>query len=210
MQPTFAPWMGYFELMAKTDLFIFLDDVEYSHQSWQSRNWFCQNDKPVLFTVPVKKPKIRARICDKTLSNPLFHQSKFIKRLNQMYRSSINLERYSMVLKTYFDETFEDLASKNIYLLERLSEDLGVSVQSIRASKIPVYGSKSDYINSLLEYVGAEEYLATEGSSKYMREYGLDKFVCKVEFFDYPLSKNSHNFAEHSNNFSAMHHILSD
>ncbi|MEM7600815.1 MAG: WbqC family protein, partial [Verrucomicrobiota bacterium] len=35
-QPTFLPWMGYFNLIAQADIFVFLDDVQYEKQSWQS------------------------------------------------------------------------------------------------------------------------------------------------------------------------------
>ena len=38
MQPTYLSWSGYFNLMARATEFIFLDDVQFSHQSWQQRN----------------------------------------------------------------------------------------------------------------------------------------------------------------------------
>ena len=38
MQPTFLPWLGYFDLMDQVDTFIFLDNVQFEKQSWQQRN----------------------------------------------------------------------------------------------------------------------------------------------------------------------------
>ena len=38
MQPTFLPWMGYFGLIEQVDLFLLLDTVQFSKQSWQQRN----------------------------------------------------------------------------------------------------------------------------------------------------------------------------
>ena len=38
MQPTYLPWAGYFNLIEETDAFVFLDDVQFSYQSWQQRN----------------------------------------------------------------------------------------------------------------------------------------------------------------------------
>lgn len=37
MQPTFLPWMGYFSMMSKVDLFV-ADDVQLAKRSWQVRN----------------------------------------------------------------------------------------------------------------------------------------------------------------------------
>jgi hypothetical protein len=37
-QPTYLPWLGYFEQIARADVFVFLDSVQFSRQSWQCRN----------------------------------------------------------------------------------------------------------------------------------------------------------------------------
>src|SRR5436190_12519578 len=37
-QPTYLPWMGYFDLIDQVDLFVVLDGVQFEKQSWQQRN----------------------------------------------------------------------------------------------------------------------------------------------------------------------------
>ncbi len=37
-QPTFMPWIGWFDLADQSDVFVILDDVSFSKQSWQQRN----------------------------------------------------------------------------------------------------------------------------------------------------------------------------
>jgi len=37
-QPTYLPWMGYFELIDSADTFVYLDSVQFVRQSWQHRN----------------------------------------------------------------------------------------------------------------------------------------------------------------------------
>ena len=36
-QPTFLPWSGYFDLIDSVEKFVFLNDVQFSRQSWQQR-----------------------------------------------------------------------------------------------------------------------------------------------------------------------------
>lgn len=38
MQPYFYPFIGYFQIIANTDLFILLDDVQYIRHGWVNRN----------------------------------------------------------------------------------------------------------------------------------------------------------------------------
>ena len=54
-QPCYLPWIGYFNLINNVDTFVFLDDVEFSHQSWQHRNKIIINKDSHLLTLPVKK-----------------------------------------------------------------------------------------------------------------------------------------------------------
>ena len=38
MAPTFLPWMGYFDLINKSDIFVYLDNIQFNKRSWQQRN----------------------------------------------------------------------------------------------------------------------------------------------------------------------------
>lgn len=58
MQPSFLPWLGYFELIFRAERFIFLDDFQFSIQSYHQRNSFFVNRGQVdWYTVPVQKSK---------------------------------------------------------------------------------------------------------------------------------------------------------
>ena len=57
MQPTFNPWLGYFDLIDSVDKFIFLDTVQLSQQSWQTRNKLKVQEKEFMFSIPIQKNK---------------------------------------------------------------------------------------------------------------------------------------------------------
>ena len=37
-QPQYLPWLGYFDKIAKSDVFVFLDNVQYKRREFQNRN----------------------------------------------------------------------------------------------------------------------------------------------------------------------------
>ena len=53
LQPHFLPYLGYFDLISKSDLFIFLDNVQYDHRSWQQRNKIKTPNGEIFITLPV-------------------------------------------------------------------------------------------------------------------------------------------------------------
>ena len=54
LQRMYLPWLGYFEQMAVADLFVFLDDVQYTRKDWRNRNRVKSPNGPVWMTVPVR------------------------------------------------------------------------------------------------------------------------------------------------------------
>ena len=38
MQPTYLPWLGYFDLIKQVDIFVLLDNVKLEKRSWHVRN----------------------------------------------------------------------------------------------------------------------------------------------------------------------------
>ena len=52
-QPTFFPWIGYYDLIDQSDIFVILDDVKFEKQSWHHRNNFKSKKGLELFTLPV-------------------------------------------------------------------------------------------------------------------------------------------------------------
>ena len=68
MQPHFLPGPRYFNLIANSDYFVFLDDVQYEKQSWQNRNFILMDGVKRYMTVPAKRNGLKGRILDARVS----------------------------------------------------------------------------------------------------------------------------------------------
>ena len=76
-QPTFLPWIGWFDLLDQTDIFVILDDVQFSKQSWQQRNRIKTDKGLELIIVPVKNKKNQTILEVEILNNSF--EKKIIK-----------------------------------------------------------------------------------------------------------------------------------
>ena len=54
-QPNYFPWSGYFYKIMKSDIFVFLGDVNFSKNSFTNRTDIIENKEKVWITLPVKK-----------------------------------------------------------------------------------------------------------------------------------------------------------
>ena len=53
-QPNYFPWTGYFYKIMKAEYFIFLDDAQYTKNSFINRTNIIDNKKKVWMSIPVK------------------------------------------------------------------------------------------------------------------------------------------------------------
>ena len=55
VQPHYFPWLGYFDMIHKSDIFVFLDDVKFINREWKNRNKIRLGNDYSWLTVPIKK-----------------------------------------------------------------------------------------------------------------------------------------------------------
>ncbi len=56
-QPSFIPWLGYFDLFLKSDVFVFYDDVQFTKRDWRTRNRIRTDRGWLWMSVPVRLEK---------------------------------------------------------------------------------------------------------------------------------------------------------
>lgn len=199
MQPTYLPWIGYFNLIKNVDKFIFLDDVQFSKQSWQQRNRILFNNNYKFLTVPVDKKSSSKLIKDiKIYHNSPWKQSH-LGMLKQTYNKHDFFNDVFGVLEEILLSPVEYLVDLNLNFIKIVSEKLDLNPEFHFSSDIEVFGKRSEYLIKICENFNADKYLSPIGSKEYIEEEGLfKKSGIKVEYqnFKHPVypQKNSTEF----------------
>ena len=90
MQPSFMPWIGYFDLMDQVYTFIFLDNVQFEKQTWQQRNKIRTPNGLEWLTIPVKvSGKFGQNICDVEISVQQFPKKQIKSPLNKRFKLAL-------------------------------------------------------------------------------------------------------------------------
>ena len=53
LQPGYLPWLGFFEQIYRSDVFVIYDDVQYDKEGWRNRNRIKTANGTQWLTVPV-------------------------------------------------------------------------------------------------------------------------------------------------------------
>ena len=172
LQPHYIPWIGYFEMIYRADLFVFLDDVKFIKREWKNRNRIrrCSTSNDVYWlTIPVKKELHNNDLCDIPLDDLSWIEAH-AKVIRATYKKTAFFETsYTMLEKLYSSlQPGMTLSEMNIHLITGFCDYIGINTEFARSSEIDVPGSKDQKILNICEYVGADEYLANNLSMEYL------------------------------------------
>lgn len=174
MQPTYLPWIGYFDLMDQCDIFVLLDSVQFDKRSWQQRNRIKSPHGELLLTVPVfSKGRRTQKICEVEVDQTTNFPEKHIKAIQHCYGKATFLERYMDDLAAILRKRHRYLAELTIELICWLREAMGIEGELIRSSALGTQGKKVELLVAICKSVGAERYISPLGSKAYIEENDL-------------------------------------
>ena len=170
MQPAFMPWQGYFELISKADIFIFLDDFQFSVQSYHQRNrLFVNKGEAGWYTAPILKAESFGAPLNKARTNDLIPwKEKLWKRLEMNYSGAPFFKDISPDIKPWLFRSYASLAEQNIAFIKIVCTMLGLQPQFRCSSEYETAEKRSKRVMELLNWCQATRYFCAKGSFEYM------------------------------------------
>ena len=186
LQPSYLPWLGFFEQMSRSDKFVLLDDVQYTRRDWRNRNRVRVNEGWAWLTVPVlQKNKFSQNLLETRIDNSVPWRKKHLQTLRQHYSKAPYFEKYFPRCQKIYEKDWEflfDLCSESIILLK---EEFGIETPLLRSSKMKTSGEKTERLLSICRELGATHYLSGEAASDYILEEDFSSQNIELEYQKY-------------------------
>lgn len=166
-QPTYLPWLGYFDAIDQVDEFVLLDDVQFERHSWQQRNRVKGPQGEVLLVVPVKRTGLETRLCDAEIAN-IREVAKHRRTVEQAYARADHRESVLDAIGPTMADPPLLLTDFTVGLIEAVMSLLGITTPLRRSSDLGVSGQKDGLVRSICDALDADAFLAAPGSRSYM------------------------------------------
>lgn len=169
MQPGYFPWLGLFELMDKCDVFVFLDDVQYTRRDWRNRNRLRTSNGWQWMTVPVfSKDHSNKLIKDVLINNTINWRRKHLNIIEKNYSKAIFFNDYYLDIKRIFNQDWQNLSELTICTTLFLKDKLGIKTPHIRSSALEIKEKKNKKILRICEELGATELFDSKASRDFL------------------------------------------
>ena len=207
MQPYFLPYVGYFQLIANTDQFIFFDIVQYNKKSWMNRNRVLHANKPDDFqyiSVPVIKHNKGSLIKDIKINNDEKWQNKILsqlivyKKLKAPFYSEIH-----QVVEEIFSKQYNALMDLSIGSTRTICDYLGIKLNYEIASKMNFdlsnISQPGDWALEISKKKKASEYINPYSAHDIFNENKFNASKIKLNFLKPNLTPYKQSFRKDFN-----------
>ena len=187
-QPHYLPWLGYLDKLAKSDLFVVMDDLQYEAQNYQNRQRIKLADGAAWLTVPLHRGTQYDRICDKRIASrdtcPASStaewpcggidstavdrhawQARHWRSLEVHYHRAPYFGAYAGELRAIYAQEWTSLVELDLAMLDLARRWLGIKTPIVRSSSLGLREGKTERLIDLCRKVGARAYLSGSGAS---------------------------------------------
>lgn len=191
-QPQYLPWIGYFDKIKKSDIFVILDNVQYKKREYQNRNQIRTKDGSLWLTVPVKtKSKYFQKIKEVEIDNTASWNQKHWQSIVSNYSKAEFFNKH----RNFFDEVYKNnwikLIDLNLHIINYMIEVFDIKTVIHFESEFDITTEKTDRIIDLCKKINADAYLSGTGGKNYLEEekFSTNNIKLLYQEFKHPVYK---------------------
>jgi hypothetical protein len=186
-QPNYLPWAGFFQKMARCDVFVLLDSVQYARRSYTARCLIKQSDgRRHWLSLPVRKTgRYYQSIAEVEIDNTRPWRHDHLRTLESNYARAPYFRKHRELLDLAYGRKWENLCQMNLTLIEHMAKLLGIGPRLIRLSDLGIKGQATGLLVSLCRTMGADTYLSGPSGGKYLEAEKFKEAGIKLEIFRY-------------------------
>lgn len=175
MQPYFFPHRHYFELIAESDIFVFMDSLPVSKRPWIKRNFFLLEGEVRRVSIPLQKHSYRDPINSLSI-HPGFQPDSLVSRFDHSKDGQPSWNLLRNILKSSLALGAGQFSRGLTDSIVEFSSFLGLKTQFVKLSdlSIPSVPNRSERILAICDALNASSYLNNESG---MDLYDRSAFV---------------------------------
>ena len=187
LQPSYLPWLGFFEQMCKSDIFVIYDTVPYDKNGWRNRNRIKIPSGIQWLSVPVHVKFSQSQLINEVLiDNKTNWQKKHLLSLRQNYSKAFFYRMYISIFEEAYLKNWQYLVDIDMYFIIKLAECLGINTKKIvKSSTLNLKGDRIERLIQICKIFNADVFYEGEAGRNYIDENIFFEQGIKVEFQNY-------------------------
>lgn len=183
-QPDYIPWLGLYYKIAHSDVFVYLDDAQYSNEADHNVNKIKTPQGELKLKVPVEQ-HLGDLICNVRTKDELKWKERHLKALKMNYARAPYFEAiYPGFEKVLLVHT-GSIAELNMAINRYICDGFGIKTKILKSSDMDINTVREERVIDICLAVGGTEYLSGNGARAYQTESHFTDRGLKLTYLDY-------------------------
>lgn len=170
-QPQYMPGLRFFSKMKNSDLFAYLDDVQYEKREFQNRNKVRTGKGWQYLTVPVMvKGKFSQKINEVRLNPTYAWQTEHWRAIQLNYSKARYFRDYAAELAALYSGKYARLMEIACASVDFLRNAFGIATSIVFSSSFKLSSVSTSRLVELCAVAGVDEYYSGAGAREYLDE----------------------------------------
>ncbi len=184
LQPSYLPWLGYFDQMNRVDTFVYLDDVQFTRRDWRNRNRIRTRTGWMWLTVPVIQ-KHRQSLKETRIDTSVPWRRKHREAIRCNYAKAPHFETHFPYFDSLYDRRWTWLLDLCLETTGHLKKAFTIPARTVKSSELQVDAKREEKILALCLRLGATHYLSGEAARAYLSTSAFAGHGIDLEFQNY-------------------------
>jgi len=180
-QPGFMPWLGFFKKIMYSDIFVFLDNVQYVKKQWHNRNKIRTENGSKWISIPVHA-RFGMNINEVKIDYSKNWNDEHLELIKRCYGKSKFFETYFSKIETILSKKTSLLLDLNLDLIKLMMDTFEIKTKTVKSSELDVLTSGSTRILDICKKLDADVYLSGITGKTYVKEEDFEKSNIKIEY----------------------------
>lgn len=193
MQPYLFPYLGYFQLIAASSLFILGDSLQYTRRGWINRNRLLVGGQPWQFSVPLEQGSRSQAINERVLSDEMQPTSRrLLHTIRHAYHKAPCYPQVLPLVEEILEYPERNLSHFTEHSLRRICHYLGIDTPMARVSELGLADDigRDQRLIEAVKRSGGDVYLNPEGgrhlySPEVFESHGLELRFLRMDELRY-------------------------
>ena len=185
-QSNYIPWKGYFDSIAKVDVFVIYDDMQYTKRDWRNRNLIKTPNGLKWLSIPVEvKGKYFQKIKDTKIADKTWVKSH-LGIIKQNYKTAKHFrEIWNWVEELYLSCDLKYLTDVNMHFIKAINSFLKIETEIIFSSDFKLHEDRNIRLINICTKLNGSDYFSGPSAKLYMNEKLFENHNLKIHYFNY-------------------------
>ncbi len=189
-QPNYIPWLGYFYKIYQSDIFVFLDDVQFSNEGMQNYHYIKTPQGSFRLKIPVES-KFGNTVNEIRTKDELNWKKKHLRTIEMNYKKAPFFEEIYTDYSNLLENSYSNLAVLDSNIIIFWCKKLGIERQFINSSQLGISTNREEKVLDICSVLKGDIYYSGTGAKAYQIPENFENRGIELRYsifkpFEYP------------------------